>query len=153
MLSPERKRGAGKVVIKQGKMQLTSEISEINRLSVGIQKLNHRVVAVLDTAADGGDVSLHHCHIFCNQILTITLKRAQRWNSKMRNYVSKFRSGTKSATARPALLQNVPSSTTHGPLCQRDLGFLTDQPSWGRTCLFCRGHLGQAVEEYQPKNP
>lgn len=78
MLSPERKRGAGKVVIKQGKMQLTSEISEINRLSVGIQKLNHRVVAVLDTAADGGDVSLHHCHIFCNQILTITLKREQR---------------------------------------------------------------------------
>lgn len=78
MPSPKRKRGAGKAVIKQGKVELTSEISEINRLPVGIQELNHRVVAVLDAAADGGNVPLHHCHILSHQILAITFKREQR---------------------------------------------------------------------------
>ena len=98
MLSPECKRGAGKVPIKQGKTKLTSEISEINRLPVGIQELNHRVVAVLDAAADGGDVSLHHRHVFGNQVLTVTLKGEQRWNRKVRNDVGKFHLGRQGST-------------------------------------------------------
>lgn len=71
-------------------MKLTSEISEINRLSVGIQELNHWVIAVFDSTADGGNISLHYRHIFCNQILTITLRRKGRWNMKMISDISKF---------------------------------------------------------------
>lgn len=82
-------------------MKLTSEISEINRLSVGIQELNHRVVAVLDSAADGGDVSLHHRHIFGNQILTITFGREQRWETAKSEMMSASFIGKRKAPPPP----------------------------------------------------
>lgn len=53
--------------------KLTSEVSEINRLSVGIQELNHGVIAVFDSAADRGDIAFYDGHVFCKQVLAITL--------------------------------------------------------------------------------
>lgn len=95
MPSPKRERGAGKAVIKQGKMELTSEISEINRLSVGIQELNHRVVAVLDAAADGGDVPLHHCHVLGHQILAITFRERAKMKQQNQGRCRQVSSGNK----------------------------------------------------------
>jgi len=71
-------------------MELTSEISEINGLSVGIKELNHGVVAVFDSTADGGNVPLHYRHIFCYQVLAITLGRKGRGDMKIINDAWKF---------------------------------------------------------------
>lgn len=61
--------------------KLTPEISEIDGLPVGVQELDHRVIAVLDAAADGGHIPLHHCHILRHQVLTITCRTEQRRDS------------------------------------------------------------------------
>lgn len=63
--------------------KLTPEVLEVNGLPVGIQQLNHRVVTLIDLAADGRDFSLDHCHVFSKQILSIAFKKREkkvRWN-------------------------------------------------------------------------
>lgn len=62
--------------------KLTPEISEIDGLPVGVQELDHGVIAVLDAAADGGHVPLHHGHVLRHQVLTITCRTGQRWDSR-----------------------------------------------------------------------
>lgn len=131
MPSPKRERGAGKAVIKQGKMELTSEISEINRLSVGIQELNHRVVAVLDAAADGGDVPLHHCHVLGHQILAITFRERATMKQQNQGRCRQVSSGNKKL-----LRCCTPSGSS------AKTGIFT-RPAWGRACTSCRGTAGR----------
>lgn len=89
---------------KRRNHKLTPEISEIDGLPVGVQELDHRVIAVLDTAADGGHVPLHHCHILCHQVLTVTCRTEQRWDSRseMTPFLGGFHLGMKTSTATNA---------------------------------------------------
>ena len=50
---------------------LTSDISEVDGLPVGVEQLNDGVVVVLHSAADGGRFPLNHCHIVSCQVLTV----------------------------------------------------------------------------------
>lgn len=58
--------------------KLTPEVPEVNGLPVGVQQLDHRVVALVDLAADGRHFSFDHCHVLCEQILSITLKKGEK---------------------------------------------------------------------------
>lgn len=52
---------------------LTSNISEVDGLSVGIEQLDDGIVVVLHSAADGGRFSFDHRHVVSRQILTFDL--------------------------------------------------------------------------------
>lgn len=49
---------------------LTSNISEVNGLSVGVEQLYDGVVVVLHSAADGGHFPLDHRYVVGCQVLT-----------------------------------------------------------------------------------
>lgn len=51
-------------------MILTSHVSEVNCLSVGVEQLDNGVVIVLHPTADDRHLALHHRHIVCYQVLT-----------------------------------------------------------------------------------
>lgn len=60
-----RRRGEHCVSEAQG---LTSNIFEVDGLSVGVEQLDYRVVVVLHPAADGGHFPLDHRHIVSCQV-------------------------------------------------------------------------------------
>lgn len=49
---------------------LTSHVSEVNGLSVGVEQLDDGVVVVLHPTADGRHLALHHRHVLRHQVLT-----------------------------------------------------------------------------------
>lgn len=49
---------------------LTSHVSEVNCLSVGVEQLDNGVVIVLHPTADDRHLALHHRHIVRHQVLT-----------------------------------------------------------------------------------
>lgn len=61
---------------------LTSDIFEVDGLSVGVEQLDYRVVVVLHPAADGGRFPLDHRHIVSCQAQTFHFT-AQRKNMQM----------------------------------------------------------------------
>lgn len=50
---------------------LTSKISEVDGLPVGVEQLDDGVVIILHSAADGGRFALNHCHIVSRQVLAV----------------------------------------------------------------------------------
>lgn len=50
-------------------LRLTSNIFKVDGLSVGVEQLDNGVIVVLHSAADGGHISLDHCHIVSRQVL------------------------------------------------------------------------------------
>lgn len=50
---------------------LTSDISEVDGLSVGVQELDDRVVIIFDSTADCGRFPLHHRDVVCHQVLAL----------------------------------------------------------------------------------
>lgn len=66
---------------------LTSNILEVDGLSVGVEQLDDRVVIVLHSAADGGHLPLDHRHIVSRQVLTFDFT-AQTKNTDRKNEMS-----------------------------------------------------------------
>lgn len=50
---------------------LTSDVSEVNGLSVRVEELDDGVVVVFHPAADGGRFTLDHRHVCRHQVLTL----------------------------------------------------------------------------------
>lgn len=50
---------------------LTSDISEVDGLSVGVQELDDGVVVIFDSTADSGRFPLHHGDVVCHQVLAL----------------------------------------------------------------------------------
>lgn len=65
---------------------LTSDVSEIDCLSVGVEELDDRVVVVLHPAADDGHLSLHHRHIVRHQVLTLDCRAQTETNTHHYNW-------------------------------------------------------------------
>lgn len=53
---------------------LTSDVSEVDGLSVGVEQLDDGVVIILHSAADGGRFALNHCHVVGRQVLVLCCK-------------------------------------------------------------------------------
>lgn len=54
---------------------LTSNIFEVDGLSVGVEQLDYRVIIVLHSAAYGGHFPLNHRHIVSRQVLTFNFRK------------------------------------------------------------------------------
>lgn len=54
-----------------GKAALTPDVFEVDGLSVGIEELDDGIVIVLDSAADGGNLSLHDGDIIRHEVLAL----------------------------------------------------------------------------------
>lgn len=54
-----------------GGAALTSQISEVDGLSVRVQQLDDGVVVVSHSAANGGRLSLDHRHVVSRQVLAV----------------------------------------------------------------------------------
>lgn len=50
---------------------LTSEVSEVDGLPVGVEQLDDGVVIILHSAADGGRFALNHGHVVSRQVLAL----------------------------------------------------------------------------------
>lgn len=50
---------------------LTSEVSEVDGLPVGVEQLDDGVVIILHSAADGGRFALDHGHVVSRQVLPL----------------------------------------------------------------------------------
>lgn len=78
---------------------LTSNIFEVDGLSVGVEQLDDGVVVVLHSAADGGRFPLNHRHIVSCQVLTFDFtaqkkrKENYRWENDSSNGGQAFLSG------------------------------------------------------------
>ena len=74
-------------VVKEGSESraavLTSDIAEVDGLSVGVEELDDRVVVVLHSAADGRRLSLNHGHIVCTEILPFNCRgEKEKWEGR-----------------------------------------------------------------------
>lgn len=63
---------------------LTSNISEVDGLSVRVEQLDDGVVIVLHSTADGGRFSLDHRHVVGCQVLTFNFTK-HRLKKKKKN--------------------------------------------------------------------
>lgn len=50
---------------------LTSNVSEVDGLPVGVEQLDDGVVIILHSAADGGRFALNHGHVVRRQVLSL----------------------------------------------------------------------------------
>lgn len=62
------------VNMKEKSVLLTSNVSEVDGLSVGVEQLDDRVVVVFHPAADDGRLALGHRDIIRHQVLTLHCK-------------------------------------------------------------------------------
>ncbi len=62
------------VNMKEKSVLLTSNVSEVDGLSVGVEQLDDRVVVVFHPAADDGHLALDHRDIIRHQVLTLRCK-------------------------------------------------------------------------------
>lgn len=51
--------------------ELTSDVPEVDGLSVGVEELDDGVVVVFDSTADDGCLSLHHRHVVRYEVLAL----------------------------------------------------------------------------------
>lgn len=59
------------VSMKEESVLLTSNVSEVDGLSVGVEQLDDGVVVVFHSAADDGRLTLDHWDIIRHQVLTL----------------------------------------------------------------------------------
>lgn len=71
-------------VCVQDTLALTSNVFEVNGLSVGVEQLDDGVIVVPHSAADGGHFPLNHRHVVSCQILTFDFT-TQAENTEAKN--------------------------------------------------------------------
>lgn len=71
-------------VCVQDTLALTSNVFEVNGLSVGVEQLDDGVIVVPHSAADGGRFPLNHRHVVSCQILTFDFT-TQAENTEAKN--------------------------------------------------------------------
>lgn len=64
---------------------LTSEVSEVDGLSVGVEQLDDGVIIILHSAADGGWFTFNHCHVVSRQVLALHYKTQREHSVGKRN--------------------------------------------------------------------
>lgn len=93
--------------------ELTSDIFEVDGLSVGVEQLDYRVVVVLHSAADGGRFPLDHGHVVGGQVQALHFATQRQNKTVLRtveliftaNYIFSF--PTRAAACKHILGANI----------------------------------------------
>lgn len=94
---------------------LTSNIFEVDGLSVWVEQLDDRVVVVLHSAADGGHFPLDHRHIVSCQVLTFDFtKTTKKTTTDGKNFISEGRQAFLSGYLQPQIFRFL----TPGAACE-----------------------------------
>lgn len=74
---------------------LTSEVSEVDGLPVGVEQLDDGVVIVHHSAADGGRFALNHRHVVRRQVLALHYNTQREQGTNISRPGARYRQITK----------------------------------------------------------